>query len=905
MDGQQRLPIDIVEALERGATIVTGNHRAARTLRRYLDLRNRERGLVNWQPAAAIAWETWTTALWHRLLIEGHATQLVLTRSQEHVVWRRIIEADDQLASLKTVDSLAELACETWRLTCSYDGQKRLRSFPAASSDTRYFQRWAAAFERRCQIENFASQSQLEDLLRGFFETGRIRIPEGVVLVGIDAMNPAQEALVRALQQAGSPVSELRLEVEPETCLLATADNYSEELSAAAAWARSFVDEHPGARVAVIVPGLERERSAIDRVFRAILAPALQDIFSSDESAAYEFSLGKPLSETPLVSSALDLLRWCSGSLALERVSVLLLSPYFAMRSEERGARAEFDAFELRQMRMLRPEIASEALLGAVEHSKRRQQMQRFAAAMRRMGTSMRKLQGMSARSHSRWAEHMREFLEAASWGAATHESSVEFQMRRKWESALDEMAALDFEGPEIEFEQALSAIERIARQTMFAPESRDASVQVMGPLEAAGTIFGAVWVLRAGEFDWPVNRETNPLLPWPIQRDLGMPATDIERDTAHARRMMKRIANSAPTVIFSYALKTEEGHQRATPALSGLRLKSTSVKDFVCTSPERTLLALEETDDAAPVGRLPDRTIRGGARILQLQAACGFRAFAEHRLWATELHRIEPGLDARESGTVVHKVLEIFWNKVKTQETLRSMTEDEREDMLGWSIAEALRRVEESSAPGWEIAYVAIQRERLRRLIRGWLELEMERAVPFEVKLNEKAFKDVMVGPLSLSVRMDRVDLVEGGEVLIDYKTGLASPSEWLTDRPDAPQLPLYAILSNAEQLQGIAFGFVRAGDGRTLQGYEARNGILPKPVRLKEAATLSMQIERWREVLVKLAEEFYRGEARVRPKNYPGTCDRCGQRLLCRLDVTSLQADEEDSVATEAGRA
>ena len=49
-------------------------------------------------------------------------------------------------------------------------------------------------------------------------------------------------------------------------------------------------------------------------------------------------------------------------------------------------------------------------------------------------------------------------------------------------------------------------------------------------------------------------------------------------------------------------------------------------------------------------------------------------------------------------------------------------------------------------------------------------------------MKLSEKEFKDVRVGPLRLSVRMDRVDVVEGGEVLIDYKTGNASPNDWLT---------------------------------------------------------------------------------------------------------------------------
>jgi ATP-dependent helicase/nuclease subunit B len=146
----------------------------------------------------------------------------------------------------------------------------------------------------------------------------------------------------------------------------------------------------------------------------------------------------------------------------------------------------------------------------------------------------------------------------------------------------------------------------------------------------------------------------------------------------------------------------------------------------------------------------------------------------------------------------------------------------------------------------------------------------------------------------------MDRVDVVEGGEVLIDYKTGVASPNDWLTDRPDAPQLPLYAILSEAKRLQGVAFGLVRAGEGRELKGYTAREGVLPgKLTKLKEAATFEAQVERWRQVLVGLAVEFAAGDAAVRPKSYPKTCEHCGQRLLCRLDVSLLEDSEEDDQA------
>ena len=64
--------------------------------------------------------------------------------------------------------------------------------------------------------------------------------------------------------------------------------------------------------------------------------------------------------------------------------------------------------------------------------------------------------------------------------------------------------------------------------------------------------------------------------------------------------------------------------------------------------------------------------------------------------------------------------------------------------------------------------------------------------------------------------------------------------------------------------------------------------------------------QVERWKQVLVRLAEDFYAGDAGVRPKHYPQTCEHCEQRILCRLDVSLLEKEGEDNigVAEEVGR-
>ena len=101
---------------------------------------------------------------------------------------------------------------------------------------------------------------------------------------------------------------------------------------------------------------------------------------------------------------------------------------------------------------------------------------------------------------------------------------------------------------------------------------------------------------------------------------------------------------------------------------------------------------------------------------------------------------------------------------------------------------------------------------------------------------------------------------------------------------------------------LGGVAFGLVRAGKSMGMKAFVANGDVLMQPKRAPkmDRESFAEQVEEWQRVLTKLAEDFYRGDTRVRPKNYPVTCKHCGQRLLCRLDAAALGGDDE--VETEA---
>src|ERR1700733_16262676 len=92
---------------------------------------------------------------------------------------------------------------------------------------------------------------------------------------------------------------------------------------------------------------------------------------------------------------------------------------------------------------MLRPEISLAGLVEMIERSKRRQKLSRLLGTLRAALRLANRLQGLDARTHAEWSEQMREFLVASEWGSWRRETSIAFQTRRKWESALDELTTL------------------------------------------------------------------------------------------------------------------------------------------------------------------------------------------------------------------------------------------------------------------------------------------------------------------------------------------------------------------------------------------------------------------------------------------------------------------------------
>ena len=894
---------DLLDRLAHGERLLLPNARAARELRAAFDAQQRTQGLPAWEPAPALSWQQWTGGLWSELIVTGADTRLLLNPAQEHNLWREIIADDATHSTLGSPDSLADLAHSAWSLAAAYNATSRLRG-TALNYDCRIFSEWADAFTQRCVKEGYLSSALLDDALRQHIAKETIATPGKLQMAGFVDLTPAQQLLLTALRERGCAVEFHDLTAAPTAAPLRAsviAETPRAELELAARWVRHYLEDHRDSppRVAILVPHLAEERAELDSVLREVLVPELQSISADLSSAPWEISAGAPLASLAMISTALELAQWTRKPLSIERVGALLLSPLLG-HAAERDSLARFDAKTLRRQKLLRPEMDIPHLLSLL--SSRDPETPQLAAWLREVHALAQRAASIRSATYAEWMEHIRALIAAALWPATEPEklTAAQFEATRAWDAVLDLVSTLDFAGRRVPFEAALHALELQVQSTLFTPPATHAPVQVMSIAEAEGCLFDAVVFLHATDANWPAPERANPLLPWRLQSSLAMPGIDAVRTTDHARAFTAALLAHTGATLFTSAAEDEDGTLRPSPLLAEFALTLLSPQDL-CPSPQPAYRVEPETvPDDAPLPPLTSHEVKGGAAVLQAQAACGFRAFAEFRLHSSGLETRDLGLDARDSGNHVHLALEAFWKELKSQKQLRDFPPEQIDGILRNSIDTALLRHFMPRGP-WDTAYLDLQRRRLHKLLQQWLELELERG-PIEV-IDSEHRTTLTVGPLDLDLRLDRMDRIgdEDGEaiVLVDYKTGSASPKKWEGHRPDEPQLPLYALYPSHGTVKAVTFATVRAGKEMKWSGYQSEEGILPKA--RDNRRDLNLLIEEWRITLTQLAQDFADGKAFVAPKDYPKTCKYCEQRLLCRLDPVTLRQHEDEEVESD----
>jgi probable DNA repair protein len=613
-----------------------------------------------------------------------------------------------------------------------------------------------------------------------------------------------------------------------------------------------------------------------------------------------------PLSQVALPESAHLLLRWLSGPLAEHELDWLLSTGHAASLQENSALQAHMRA--LRRRSLEQPYWTLAGFIGQPPGQ------QLPAAWVARMSEAQRRLAEFARRPQSPldWAGLVPQLLDTAAFAQARPLSSAEFQAVRRWQQALDACGSLGFDGRRVPWPEFLSALARTLDETLFAPESRDAPIQIAGPAESAGLTADAVWFLGADEDAWPPRGSTHPLLPPEVQREARMPHATPQLDWDLAHAITTRLIASAPEVHFSFAKQKEDAEGRPSRLIkqcAGMPQPLPPELAAPLSPPPQT----EFFQDFSQIP-YPHEKVEGGAGVLTAQSQCPFKAFATARLAAQDWSPAEAGLTTAQRGQLLHAVLHAVWggppDGIRTHDDLLQKAKG-REDFIAGHVRRILRdKLPAGLRERMPRRYLQLEELRLTRLVTEWLEYEAAR-IAFEV-IETEAKRTIQIAGLTFDLRLDRIDRLNDSSLLvIDYKSGVASPKSWELPRPDDVQLPLYAgfALDTEEEIGGLVFAKVRAGNlefagmvgdaKATLLANLSQNSSL---VKKKFSAELFID---WRDRIEQLAKDFLAGRAEVDPRDYPKTCERCGLQTLCRIqehqDLMEAEDDSEDEEAAD----
>lgn len=888
----------VLHALLAGATVVTPNRRLARALKREFDSAQVAAGARVWTSADVLPWGAWLDRTFADLA-RHEAPVRVLSAAQEMALWQQAIADSPVAHALLDTAATARVARDAWAQQQGW--RLDLAGWRSGlHEDGKAYLGWAARFEARCAAGGWLSASALPDAIVARLVEGRV--PESLVVFGFDELTPQQQALLDALRAAGTRVEEAQPHAPSGASSRRIHASAAAELLAVARSVRDLLRADPALTIGVVVPDLSQRRAEVARVFDDVLEPERVLAASRQRPRAWNLSLGLPLSACPLAHGALSILRLARGPLPLDAAGSLLRSPFLVGAEQEFTRRALLDA-RLRERGQLEVDMTG---LQREAFARDREQPHACRVLASRLETwipvvrAARNLRQLP----SAWSSTFLTLLSALGWPGERALDSEEFQTWEKWRELVAGLSILDSVVGALRFDDALAWLSRLAAETLFQAESEAVQVQVLGVLEAAGLGFDHLFVTGLHDEVWPPVPRPNPLLPVALQRAHRMPHASAEWELGFAQRIGRLWRMSARHVVFSHAARDGDRVLRPSPLIADV--PAVAVDAALEPTYAGAILgaaSVESLVDTAAPSLAPGHEVRGGASVFENQAACPFKAFALHRLGARALEEARPGLDARERGTLLHRALAALWGELGSHARLLTMNAGDLDAAVTRAVNTALVALRRDRPDVLTDAFAAIERERLRARIASVLAIERERA-PFRV-IEREAPRALDVGGLRLNARVDRVDaLDDGSRVILDYKTGKASVAAWVGERPDAPQLPLYAITDPGD-VAAVALVPVRAHEVR-FRGLARTESLLPGVKTLERESAFAETrdwpalLSGWRTVLHALAGEFLAGEAAVMPKRYPQTCQYCELGPLCRvrelLDRGPVSVDDEE---------
>lgn len=832
---------NLLAELSRGTTIITPNNRLShQLLREYM---RTSAASVHDKPRC----QSYPSFLRHRFkqVIHAYPHQshpVLLSAHQERLLWQEIVSQNCPYPCTESLLNQIQDAwtrCQLWLIDVNDPAFLH-------TPQTQQFQQWHQRFITRLLKLQAITEAQLAPYLFNFPLTDS---DTSIIWLSFDDFTPQQRQLQDVLKSQGIAQQHEDLTPQKQTTTYYAADDTQDEIAQLISWLKMQLNAKTP-RIAVIVPDLQQQSLTLQR-----------RLSRSIPTEQFELSLGKALTDYPLVAHALHWLRLEPNQFNTHQVRLLLHSPYLGGGWSEFSDRSKV----MEECKLLQEDVIpySNLLLTL------QQRTPKLAALLEQLTAYPPEA------NPAEWSALFKTRLMTLGFPGEYALNTIAYQTMQRFQTLFDDFSALAFVQPCMTKSMALNAFRDMAKTTVFQVRKTPSPIQVLGLLEASGCEYDAIWVMGLTDQCLPQKVKLSSFIPMFLQREHQMPHALPEREYSLAKQLLDRLQHGCASCVFSYPRLTGD-----TP-----NLPSPLIRDFPEFSPiinetPSPALMLTEYSEAYALPLMATETPSGGTSILAYQAQCPFRAFAAHRLHAKSGLQQSTGLNHAERGQIVHKILEIMWSALGSQEALLNQSQKALDQLINQAIDAALISAIQNRACSFPPLIQSVERERLIALIHSSLMWEKDRA-PFVIKAIEQAYTLNLAG-IDFSVRVDRLDETADNETwVIDYKSSIPGNKPWNEERPEAPQLLMYALLDNSIN----ALLFLQLKTGQIIcSGISQEKHSISGLTSLKKDETWIQKRETWRQQLTQLATEFRDGHCPPLPQR-ESTCLSCEFKELCRV--------------------
>ena len=824
--------------------ILCSTPRLARSLQQLHQRTQIAQGAKTWSPLKVMTLSQWLSQWVEDAVMAGDldASKMPageLNTLQESLLWEQSIKHSlkaHEAKELFDTSGLASAAMEAnryiieWNLSLNAD---------EATEETKQFLVWRNRFQLLCKQSNQLEAVRYANWRLDIMEQGLGSLPSQISFAGFDRINPQLARLQTALIERGVQVSTQLLTFDaPQKLSHITLLDQDAECRAAVAWAQQQLQANPQARIAIVVPELAALRAKLAGLLDDVLQAETARPALAEAQRCYDFSLGLPLTQQPIIATALDLLRfaWQRGAVFQTDLAKLLHSPYWSESLLEADARALLDA-------RMRKDLPLSFKLARLQNYVTKITLGEGGMRLPALNKHLQALLGFAqANAHkqlpSAWVVSLQTALKHADWPGQRSLSSFEYQASKAFEKVLAELSGLDALLDKLDAQQVIYQLTKLCQAQIFQPESKQLpSLQVMGMLEAAAEPLDALWCMGMNDHVWPPAARPNALISANLQRTNKTPNASSEVQTAFAWSIHQRLIKSARQVIFSSA--SQEGDRQLRPAPLMQTIPQASAQVLMAkTLAEQLADAMPDQIQQMPWQWINDHQapevaagghVSGGTGLLKAQAICPAWAFYQYRLNARALKAPVDGLDAMDRGTLVHGVLEAFWQG-RDSSYLHALSANEMQAALGLAADAVLVKFNAEHDQAFSAMFIQLEKERLIKLVSAWLnEVEKQRPQGFTVLACEQESK-LNIESISIKLVVDRIDKLDDGRLLVmDYKTGSQIDfKNWAQANISEPQLPIYAaFLMEGEEVAAVCFAKV-ALEKAGFAGVAAAEGLV-----------------------------------------------------------------------------